>query len=53
MLTYSGPALAAPIEVIGPVRATVRVRASGPHFDVFVRLCDVWPDGRSLTCATA
>jgi putative CocE/NonD family hydrolase len=48
VLVYSSRVLAGPIEVIGPVRATVRVRTSGPWFDVFVRLCDAWPDGRSL-----
>jgi putative CocE/NonD family hydrolase len=33
--------------VIGPVSVRVRVRASGPHFDLFARLCDVDPRGRS------
>jgi uncharacterized protein len=33
--------------VIGPVSARLRVRASGPYFDVFARLCDVDPRGRS------
>jgi putative CocE/NonD family hydrolase len=48
VLVYSSAPLDAPVTVIGPVRATVRVRATAPHFDVFARLCDVWPDGRSL-----
>jgi uncharacterized protein len=39
--------LPADLEVIGPVSARLRVRASGPHFDVFARLCDVDPRGRS------
>jgi hypothetical protein len=29
------------------VSATVRVRSSSPHFDLFLRLCDVDPTGRS------
>ena len=33
--------------MIGPVSARLRVRASGPHFDVFARLCDVDQRGRS------
>ncbi len=46
---WSSPARRCPpiIEVIGPVSARLRVRASGPHFDVFARLCDVDPRGRS------
>jgi uncharacterized protein len=47
VVTYTGPVLDAPVEVIGPVSATIVVRADAPHFDVFVRLCDVGPDGRS------
>jgi putative CocE/NonD family hydrolase len=47
VLTYTSDPLAYPIEVAGPVRATVFVRSSLPYFDVFVRLCDVRPNGRS------
>jgi putative CocE/NonD family hydrolase len=47
VLIFTGAALAAPLEVIGPVSARLRVRAGGPHFDVFARLCDVDPRGRS------
>jgi len=48
VLVYTTGALDADLEVIGPVSATVHVRASRPYFDVFVRLCDVEPSGRSL-----
>jgi putative CocE/NonD family hydrolase len=48
VLTWTGPPLTAPVEVIGPVSATIRVEAGGDHFDTFVRLCDVTPDGRSV-----
>lgn len=48
VLVYTGPALAADLDVIGPVSATVFVRGSLPYFDVFVRLCDVQPSGRSV-----
>ena len=41
VLVYTGAALRAPVRVIGRVSATVYARASRPHFDIFVRLCDV------------
>jgi len=47
VLVYSTAALSAPVEVVGPVSSTVRVRSSSAHFDIFVRVCDVAPDGRS------
>ncbi|HZN18320.1 MAG TPA: CocE/NonD family hydrolase [Micromonosporaceae bacterium] len=47
VLTYTSPELAADIEVVGPVEALVHVRSTLPYFDVFVRLCDVDPRGRS------
>ncbi len=47
VLVFTGAPLAADLEVIGPVSARLRVRASGPHFDIFARLCDVDPRGRS------
>ena len=37
----------APVDVIGPVSIRLRARGSGPHFDVFARLCDVDERGRS------
>jgi uncharacterized protein len=47
VLTFTSQPLAVPLEVIGPVSASLHVRGSGPHFDVFARLCDVDPRGRS------
>jgi putative CocE/NonD family hydrolase len=35
------------LTVAGPLRAEVWVRTSQPYVDVFVRLCDVEPSGRS------
>jgi uncharacterized protein len=35
------------VEVIGEVSAEIWFRSSLPHADVFVRLCDVDPRGRS------
>jgi putative CocE/NonD family hydrolase len=48
VLVYTGDVLEHDLDVIGPVTATVHVRASRPYHDVFVRLCDVTPDGVSL-----
>jgi len=48
VLVYTSDALDRDVEVVGPVAATVYVGATRPHFDLFVRLCDVEPSGRSL-----
>ncbi|CAM5701988.1 Cocaine esterase [Streptomyces alboniger] len=67
VLTYTTPTLDEDVEVVGEVSAEIWFRSSLAHADVFVRLCDVDPDGRShnicdgltslthadeLTCAT-
>lgn len=48
VLVYSSVPLAAPVEVVGPVSATIQVHADSEYFDVFARLCDVLPNGRSV-----
>ncbi|MRX44480.1 CocE/NonD family hydrolase [Agromyces kandeliae] len=47
--TYRSDPLGAPLDVAGEPVASVRVRSSAPSFDVFVRITDVHPDGRSMT----
>ena len=47
VLVYTGDPLPADLDLVGPVNATIHVHASSPHLDVFVRLCDVAPDGES------
>ena len=47
VLTFTGAPLVAPREVVGEVAATIHVRGEPDYFDVFVRLCDVDPRGRS------
>ncbi len=47
VLTYTSVPLGRELTVAGPVRAEVWVRSSRPFFDLFVRLCDVRPSGRS------
>jgi uncharacterized protein len=41
------------VDLIGPVRADIRLRSSLDHTDVFVRVCDVHPDGTSLNVCDA
>ncbi|MDT7671154.1 MAG: uncharacterized protein QOC74_3937, partial [Pseudonocardiales bacterium] len=48
VLTYTSTMLREPLDVIGPVSATIQLRTSTGYADVFVRLCDVDPDGRSV-----
>jgi len=47
VLTYTTPVLAEDVEVVGEVSAEIWFRSSLPFADVFVRLCDVDPKGRS------
>ncbi|MGH3170799.1 MAG: CocE/NonD family hydrolase [Trebonia sp.] len=47
VLTVTSEPLEVPLEVIGPVGIRLRVRASGPCFDLFARLCDVDGEGHS------
>ncbi len=47
VLTYTTGPLVEDHEVIGEVRAEIWFSSSLPHADVFVRLCDVDPEGRS------
>ena len=47
MLTYDSPRLDDALDLIGEVSARVVVRTDQPDADVFVRLCDVAPSGRS------
>ncbi|MFI0508220.1 CocE/NonD family hydrolase [Streptomyces sp. WSLK1-5] len=48
VLTFTGAPLTDDLEVIGEVTADIWVRADRPSVDVFVRLCDVAPNGKSL-----
>ncbi|MFD3517662.1 CocE/NonD family hydrolase [Streptomyces sp. NPDC058657] len=48
VLTFTGPELTAPLEVLGPVSARLRIVADTGFADVFVRLCDVDAQGRSV-----
>jgi putative CocE/NonD family hydrolase len=47
VLVFSSEPLDDPVEVIGEVAAELSVTRDNPYADVFVRLCDVDPRGRS------
>lgn len=48
VLVFTTPILEQPIEVTGRVRAQLWIASDAPDTDFFVRLCDVYPDGRSF-----
>ncbi len=47
VLVFTSEPLAAPLEVTGRVRAYLTASSDCPDTDFVVRLCDVYPDGRS------
>ncbi|MEU5314835.1 CocE/NonD family hydrolase [Streptomyces sp. NPDC021562] len=48
VLTFTGPPLTEPVDILGPVSAKLSVSTDTGHADVFTRLCDVDPQGRSV-----
>jgi putative CocE/NonD family hydrolase len=48
VLTFTGPPLAEPVDVLGPVSARLSIATDTGYADVFTRLCDVDAQGRSL-----
>lgn len=53
VLTFTSDVLTTPVEVVGEPRVTIALRSDRHCTDVFVRLCDVHPDGRSMTVCDA
>lgn len=49
MLTYTSQPLTHALTVMGPLKTVLYGASSAPDTDWVVRLCDVWPDGRSLS----
>ncbi len=47
VLVFTGDTLDRPLDAIGPVEAEIFLRSSLPDTDVFVRVCDVDPEGVS------
>jgi putative CocE/NonD family hydrolase len=48
VLTFTSEPLTEPLEIAGPVDAEMEVTTTAASADVFVRLCDVDPGGRSV-----
>ncbi len=48
VLVFTSQPLDEPVEIIGEVAAELSVTRDNPHADLFVRLCDVSPRGRSV-----
>lgn len=48
VVTFTTGVLRKPVEVQGGVRVRLFVESDNPYADVFVRLCDVEPNGRSV-----
>ncbi len=48
VLTYTTPPLERDLEVTGPVRVRLWATSTAPDTDFVARLCDVFPDGRSI-----
>ncbi|MFB6777350.1 CocE/NonD family hydrolase [Streptomyces sp. NPDC056352] len=48
VLTFTGPPLVEPVDVLGPVFARLSISTDTGYADVFTRLCDVDAQGRSI-----
>ncbi len=48
VLVFETAPLSEPLEITGPVAARLFLSSDAPDTDVVVRLCDVYPDGRSM-----
>jgi putative CocE/NonD family hydrolase len=46
VLVFDSETLEQDTEVTGPIQATIYASADVPDFDLWVRVLDVWPDGR-------
>ncbi|GAA2642121.1 CocE/NonD family hydrolase [Paractinoplanes durhamensis] len=49
VLTFTSVALTEAVEVLGEPVATIALRSDRANTDLFVRICDVHPDGKSWT----
>jgi hypothetical protein len=51
VVTFTTPTLTEPVAFAGPVRCKLYVSSTTRDADFFVKLCDVYPDGRSMLMA--
>lgn len=49
MLTYTTEVFEQDLVVVGSVKAEIYAKSSAKDTDWLIRLCDVWPDGRSIS----
>jgi putative CocE/NonD family hydrolase len=48
VLSYTTPRFESDVHLVGDVAVTLNVRTSNEHIDFFARLCEVYPDERSI-----
>jgi putative CocE/NonD family hydrolase len=48
VLVFTTDTLSQPLEVTGHLQAHLEIASDAPDTDFFVKLCDVYPDGRSI-----
>lgn len=53
VVIFTGDPLDSDLDVVGSITATVWMRSDRPSVDVFVRVSDVHPDGRSMSVTDA
>ncbi|MER7395789.1 CocE/NonD family hydrolase [Streptomyces sp. NPDC000151] len=51
VLAFSGPVLAEPLDLAGPITLDLHVTSTAPVFDVFAKVLDLDPDGRAQLIA--
>lgn len=49
VVTFRSAVLEEPLDIAGEPTAHIRIRSTAPSFDVFARITDLHPDGRSMT----
>ncbi len=53
ILLFTSEALSEDLEITGPITATIYFRTDQSDSDIVLRLCDVYPDGKSILLADA
>jgi putative CocE/NonD family hydrolase len=48
VLVFTTPVLKEPVEATGPIEVDLHISSDCPDTDFAVKLCDVYPDGRSM-----
>jgi predicted acyl esterase len=48
VLTFTSPVLTGPLEIVGPLEVVLYASSNAPDTDWTAKVCDVYPDGRSM-----